>query len=135
MMLFAIVVYYIKQEKNGGIVLMRACRPGPFKKWSVLLRITAYYRVLPRIKRSVLPLGTPRTPRFPGKSGVPPGGPRRITIPPFLSGLKNSSPLPLTPRAPWPDHQPRCALPPSPPFLCMLLPALPALNTYAGDKK
>ena len=57
---------------------MRACRSGPFKKWSVLLRITAYYRVLPRIKRSVLPLGAPRTPRFPGKSGGPAWGAKGV---------------------------------------------------------
>ena len=42
-------------------------------------RITAYYRVLPRITRSVSPrLGAPRTPRFPGKSGGPAWGGRGV---------------------------------------------------------
>ena len=70
--------------ENGGIVLMRACRPGPFKKWSVLLRITAYYRVL---NGAYYRLAPPGPPDFPENLGSRLGGQGRITIPPFLSGL------------------------------------------------
>ena len=52
---------------------MRACRPGPFKKWSVLLRITAYYHVL---NGAYYRLAPPGPPDFPENLGVPPGGPR-----------------------------------------------------------
>ena len=56
---------------------MRACRPGPFKKWSVLLRITAYYRVL---NGAYYRLAPPGPPDFPENLGVPPGGPRAYPL-------------------------------------------------------
>ena len=60
-----------------------ACCPGPFKKWSVFLPISAYYRVL---NGAYYRLAPPGPPDFPEKLGVPPGGQGRSTITPFLSG-------------------------------------------------